>query len=241
MIIFGPGGVGKSKLASLIRDINIKPLFIDIEQGTNFLDVDRISNIETFSELRSVLQNQELTANYGAIVIDGLTKAEEMANAHTIETVKKQVRGGSEVSVKSLEEYGWGDGFGYAYSTFLTLLGDLDALVRQGKWVIGICHDCVATVPNPNGEDYIRYEPRLMTTRTVSTRLRVREWADHLCYINFDVYVKEGERKGKGTGTRTIYPTEQPTHMAKSRSLANPIPYPDGSSDFWKLLSGVQA
>ena len=29
--------------------------------------------------------------------------------------------------------------------------------------VILICHDCTATVPNPTGEDWLRYEPRLQS------------------------------------------------------------------------------
>jgi hypothetical protein len=65
----------------------------------------------------------------------------------------------------------------------------------------------------------------------------VKEWADHLIFVGFDVHVTD-EGKGQGAGTRTIYPVERPTHMAKSRSLSDPIVYERGSAELWQKLFG---
>lgn len=234
IVPYGPGGVGKTKLAALLREIGLRPLIVDIERGSRFLDVERVDDIANWSELRSLIQDASFIAPFDAIVIDSLTKAEELGLAHTLETVPA-VDGPSPKYTNSIEGYGYGKGFSYNYETFLTLLGDLDAVHRAGKHVIAICHDCTANVPNPYGEDWIRYEPRLQNSPKASIRHRVREWADHLLFIGYDVAVNK-DGKGQGAGTRCIYPTERPTHMAKSRSLSDPIVYRDGDAGLWKQL-----
>lgn len=228
VVIYGPGGVGKTELASLTGG-----LFIDIENSSQFLDVQRIDPAPAnWEELRSVLHNLELLRQFPAVVIDSFTKAEEMAVAWTIENVKTE----KDKFVTSIEGYGWGKGYTHVYETFLQLLGDLDAVARAGVHVICTCHDCTANVPNPMGEDWIRYEPRLQAPPSGkgSIRSRVKEWTDHLLYVGFDAAIEDG--KAKGSGTRTIYPTELPMWLAKSRKLSNPIVYNKGDDTLWQQL-----
>lgn len=232
VVIYGPGGVGKTELCALIEEVGIKPLFLDLEQGSQFHNISRIDDIESWEDLRSILHG-ELWKEFDAIVIDSLTKAEELATAWTIQNVPHEK--GHKVS--SIEGYGYGKGFTHIYETFLQLLGDLDACYRRGKHILCVAHECTANVPNPTGEDFIRYEPRLQSPPSgkASIRHRVKEWADHLIYIGFDTAVSK-DGKATGAGTRTIYPVELPTWWAKSRSLSDPIPYERGSSEFWKQL-----
>lgn len=232
IVIYGPGGVGKTELASLTAAFGVRPLFIDLEDGSKFIDVDRVEPfVERWEEMRSILQGSALD-DFNAVVIDSFTKAEELALAWTLQNVKHE----KGHQVDGIEGYGFGKGFSHVYETFLQLLGDLDAVARRGKHVIGIAHDCVANVPNPAGEDWIRYEPRLQspTGGKSSTRLRVKEWCDHMLFVGFDTFVKDG--KAQGGGTRTIYPVEMPTHMAKSRLLSDPIPYERGNAELWNQL-----
>ncbi|MBP9034672.1 MAG: hypothetical protein KBG29_12305, partial [Pseudomonadales bacterium] len=102
--------------------------------------------------------------------------------------------------------------------------------------VILICHDCTNTVPNPHGEDWLRYEPRLQAPGSgkASIRLRVREWADHVLFLGYDIDVRDG--KGTGSGTRTIYPSELPHCMAKSRTMADPLPLAKFDPALWTHL-----
>lgn len=204
---------------------------MDVENGSRFLNVTRVGDILTWEELRGVLHDESMLAPYGAVVIDSFTKAEELAIAHTLATVPTE---GGEF-VDKIEGYGYGKGYVHTYETFLKILGDLDSIVRRGKHVIVICHDFKASVPNPYGEDWIRFEHRMQETPKAPLRSRVFEWCDHFFYVGYDVSVtKDG--KGKGAGTRTIYPSEMPTHKAKSRDVANPIVYRDGEPDLWKVL-----
>lgn len=232
-ILYGTGGIGKTELCSLLKDVGVKPLILDLEQGSKFLDVDRIDDIATWDELRSVLVDDSIWQGYGAVVIDSFTKAEELATSWTIANVKHE----KGHFVDSIEGYGFGKGFTHVYETFLQLLGDLDMRCRRGQHVAGVAHDCVSNVPNPAGEDWIRYEPRLQSPNSgkASIRLRVKEWTDHLLFVGYDTFVtKDG--KGTGSGTRMIYPSELPTHMAKSRCLSEPLVYERGNPQLWKQL-----
>lgn len=233
VVLYGPGGVGKSELASLLDTIGVSTVFVDIEDGTNFLDVARIDPTpRTFEELLEAIA-VAAESDVQAIVIDSLTKAEELAVNYTLRTVQHE----KGHFVKSIEAFGFGKGFTHVYESFLLLMQALDSAARTGKHIIGICHDCTANVPNPNGEDFIRFEPRLQSPPSGkgSIRHRIKEWADHLLYIGFDIAVdKEG--KASGSGTRTIYPTELPTFWAKSRSLSESIPYRRGDATLWATL-----
>jgi hypothetical protein len=230
VVLYGSGGIGKSELASNLKGIGMKPLFIDIGNGTSFLDVDRIPDLTTWDELRAALHDQELWKGYNAVVIDDLSSAESLAAQWVIANVPSS--GTSRAD--SIESYGWGKGYTHVYETFLQLLGDLDAHIRAGRTVVCIAHECTAKVPNPAGADYIRYEPRLQNSNQANIRARVKEWADHLLFVGYDVFARDG--KATGSGTRTIYPVEMPTHLAKSRSLSSPIVYERGSFDLWRQL-----
>lgn len=237
-VIYGPGGVGKTELASLIEQVDIAPLFIDLEMGTQFLDVARVDpSPETFEDTREAIRMARDTDGIGAIAIDSFTKLEELAASFTIRTVKHEKK---DKVVNSIEDYGFGKGYTHVFESFLLILQELDAAHRAGKSIIAICHECTASVPNPSGEDWIRYEPRLQSPASgkASIRHRVKEWCDHLLFIGYDTFVNE-DGKASGGGSRAIYPTERPTHMAKNRAgLVDEIQYTKGSADVWRRLFG---
>lgn len=208
-------------------------MFIDADRGSSHLDVHRVEGLDNFADLRSLLHS-DLPHQFDAIVFDTLTKIEEWATAWTIGNVKHEK--GHYVS--DLNGYGFGKGLEHVFDTFLNLIGDFDLLSRKGKHVITIAHDCTADVPNPGGENWIRYEPRLQSPKSgkSSIRHRIKEWSEHLFYVGYDVMAKDG--KATGAGTRAIYTNEMPTHWAKSRTISHvgQLPYSQGSFDLWNLL-----
>lgn len=232
VVLYGAGGIGKSELCSLAP----KPIFLDIDDGTHELDVQRIEGIQTFADLRAVLQSNALDP-YQTIILDNATRAEELGVTHTLATV----RGEKGQTCRSVEDYGFGKGYQHVYETFLLLLADLDSQVRRGRHVVLIAHECTDAVPNPVGEDYIRFAPQLQAPKSgkASIRNRVVQWADHVLFLAYDVIAEGG--KGRGSGTRTIYPRELPSHLAKSRILADPVAYPKGDGSVWsKILGGAK-
>lgn len=233
VMIYGPGGIGKSCLASLAPGA----VFLDLEDSTTHFTTTRIPGVENWADLRACLQSHALDA-YKTIVIDSITRAEEWAVAHTLATVPHEK--GNKVT--NLESYGFGKGQGHVYDTFGLILPDLDRHIRAGRNVVLIAHECVADVPNPAGEDFIRYEPHLQAPKSgkASIRERVFQWVDHCIFVAYDVVTKDN--KGLGGGTRTAWPVERPDHRAKSRSMAEPIVFENATDGaIWPLLLGGAA
>ena len=237
VVLYGPGGIGKTTLAASLPG---PVAFIDLDDSlprlVNQLDTGNIlpvSGVDNWAHLRAALQADGWD-QVQSIVLDTVTRAEELCIAHTLETVPHE----KGHLCARLEDYGYGKGFHHVYDTFLPLLGDLDRHTRAGRHVAILCHDCTSTVPNPAGEDWLRYEPRLQSPNSgkASIRLRVREWADHVLFLGYDVDVgKDG--KGRGAGTRTVYPAELPHCMAKSRTVQEPVPMTPGQgAAFWNQL-----
>jgi hypothetical protein len=233
-VVYGSGGIGKSELVSLLAKQGVNMLFLDLEYGTQHLDVNRVSGIQTFDELRSILHDDALMAAYDGVAIDSLTSVEELAVKWVVANIPHE----KGKKIQGIEDYGFGKGFTHVFESLLLLLGDLDALVRRGKHVVCVAHECITTPENPDGENFAKAQPRLQTTKDGknSFRYRVREWCDHLLYIKYDVAVVEG--KGVGGGSRTIYTQEMPTYWAKSRSLSGTFDYPQGDATVWARLLG---
>lgn len=235
VLLYGPGGIGKTTLAASAPG---PVAFIDLDDSLSRLnpagDVRKVGGVTTWASLMGVLRSDGW-AGIRTIVIDTGTRAEELSIAHTIE----HVRGDKGQAVSSIEGYGFGKGLTYNFDTFLPLLAVLDRHSREGRHVVMICHDCSSPVPNPAGEDWLRYEPRMQSPGSgkASIRLRVREWADHVLFFGYDVSVVEG--KGRGVGTRTIYPAELPFCMAKSRTCQTPFAVEQvGADDIWSAVFG---
>ncbi|HOP99073.1 MAG TPA: ATP-binding protein [Verrucomicrobiota bacterium] len=225
VLVYGPGGIGKTTLASQAPG---PVAFIDSDESLPRLRIDtQVVMVNDWQGLRAALQADGWDG-IKTIVLDSITRIEEWCVAHTLATVPHEK--GHRVS--RVEDYGYGKGYQYVFDTFLPLLSDLDRHCRAGRNVILIAHDCCTNVPNPAGEDWLRYEPRLQspTSGKASVRLRVREWADHVLFLGYDVIAKDG--KGRGSGTRTLWPAELPHCMAKSRTTQTPIAV-DGSTDVW--------
>ena len=230
VMVYGPGGIGKSTLCALAPN----PVFLDIEDGTKDLDVPRVSGLRDFQDVRECLQSPALD-QFATIVIDSATKLEELITASVLATVKHEK--GHMCSI--LEGYGFGKGYSHVYDKALLLLADCDGQIRRGRHVILIAHDCTADFPNPAGDDFIRFEPRLQNPKSgkSSVRNRMVEWADHVIFVGYDVMSSDG--KGKGAGTRTLYTSETPDHIAKSRRASLAIPF-DSANDgeIWAHLLG---
>lgn len=231
--LYGTGGIGKSSLAALAPN----PIFIDLENGSHALDVTRISGISRYEDVRALLQDATLR-QYGTAIIDTGTKLQELAVDFVLRSKSIDKSGNK---AQSIEDYGFGKGVTYAYEAMNLVLSDLDKLAEAGVHVVVVCHDIVNKAPNPSGEDFIRYEPNLMggSGKQNSVRERFKGWCDSLLYIGYDVaeHAKH-DNKAVGSGTRTIYTSERPTHWAKCRFGVGNQPYKLGDGSIWTKVLG---
>ena len=227
--IYGTGGIGKSSLAMSAPD-PVK--FIDLDDSLGVLvpmdGVQVVRGVETWQDLMDALRQDDLWSGAKSIVIDTATKAEELCVAHVLEK--------NHVASIELVDGGFGKGYKIVFETYLALFAELERHNRAGRNTIMIAHDKIEKKPNPAGQDFIRFSPRLQDVNNGSVSHKLKEWSDHLLFIGYDFAEAVKDKKSIGVNTRTIHPVEQPHFVAKSRSLRDPIPYEEGSVALWEAL-----
>jgi hypothetical protein len=236
--LYGTGGIGKTSLALKLEG---RTAFFDcdgslpqLEKSNPGLTKDVASvSFSTWQDIRAALRYDGWDSIQN-IVIDTATELQKLCTAHVLKTIPKE-KGGT---ASSILDYGYGKGYRHLFDQFLLLLADLDAHYRAGRSVVLICHEVSAKVPNPGGEEYIRWEPDLFQTANESIRAKVKNWADFVLFLSYDIAVKDG--RASGAGTRTLYTDEQPYFMAKSRGAHEQIVITDADCNPWPKIFGQQ-
>ena len=243
VVLYGTGGAGKTTLACSLPG---RTAFVDLDESLGKLAgvQDRLADGSVVAvDVRGEDGEptwERLTAALAApgwdgidnVVIDSFTAAEELAKAFVLKTVPV----GKGMLAKSIEDYGYGKGYVHLFDAVTGVLPLFERHIRAGRNVVLICHECVQTCPNPAGDDFIRYEPRLQSPSggKASIRYRVKEWADHVLFLKLDCEVTEGG-KAKGGYFRTVYPSDLQWCMAKSRTLTAEVTVNDPGL-FWKSV-----
>jgi len=242
IILYGPGGVGKSTLACMASELG-PCAFIDADESLGKLrgqleaqdiELPNLVPANNWETLRDALQSSGWDGVKN-IILDAWPPIELWAMRYTLQ---KTLKDGGKFA-KSIEDYGFGKGYRHVYDTFLPLLGDLDAHMRAGRNIIIIGHDETSKVPNPAGTDYIRWEPKMQNTPNASIRYRMKEWADHVLFLTYQTSVAtEGPdaNKAKGAGFRIMYTAELPHFMAKSRTTSADILIEKGISPWSQII-----
>jgi hypothetical protein len=221
IVVYGPSGIGKTSLAALAPN----PVFFDIDGSLSHLtDADGnpiplVTGVESFQDIRDALNQTSLWPEKCTIVIDTLTKVEELQREHVMETIT--VKG---QRVTSFRKYGW-DGDRYLLESGQLLLSDLDRHIRAGRNVLLLCQLAHGTVANVQGSDYLCEEPMLQHRKDCSFRDTVKQWADHvfrISYIDLQVDVEGDRRVGKahdGGTERAVFTGGAPYYSAKTRPM----------------------
>lgn len=205
LVAYGSEGIGKSTFASKFPE----PLFIDVEGGTKQLDVSRFPNPETWTdileEIDAVIEEPDVCRT---LVIDTIDRAEAML-------INRLLKEGG---VDSIEKYGGGYGKGYTavQERFQKdFLNRLDRVIAKGVNVVLLAHAQMRKLESPDEPPYDRWE--LKVSKKVAPI--VKEWADILLFMNYDVMVVEenGRNKAKGKAKRKMHANHRPTYDAKNR------------------------
>jgi hypothetical protein len=209
VVLYGVESVGKSTFAAQFP----KPLFLDIEQGTSHLDVDRC-DINSWKQLTDALTEAKAT-DYQTIVIDSADWAERLCVEDLLATSKKT----------SIEDFGYGKGWVMVSERISRMLTSIDALIDGGKHVVLIAHSRIVKFEAPDAlAPYDRYELKL--SKQCSPLLK--EFADELWFLRFKTKVSTsdtGRGKGLGGKERILLTTHSAAYDAKTRSgLAEELP-----------------
>lgn len=213
-VIYGTEGIGKSTLASKAPGA----VFVDLENGTSRLDVNRIECVDTWEKLfqlpAEILKHPNPFSICRTLVIDTADRADEMCIEHIC--IKHKVSG--------IEDIGYGKGYVYAAEEFNRFLGELDTLMAAGINIILTSHSYLRKQELPHDEGaFNRYELKL----SKKTAPLLKEWCDMLLFCNYREYVVESDKtktKKVSGGQRVIYTQHHPCWDAKNRfGLPDPM------------------
>ena len=202
-VIYGPESIGKTTLSSKFEN----PLIVDVENGSNSLNVRRIRCDKSWEELIAVIKEIIKTPSIcKTIVIDTLDWAEYLCTKYVCDKYKKG----------NIDEFGYGKGYTYLTEEYKCLLDLLDEAVDAGFHVVCTAHAKPRKfeLPEEMGS-FDRYELKL----TKNTAPIVKEWCDCLLFCNFKTYVitdESNKRKAQGN-KRVIYTSHSAVYDAKNR------------------------
>ena len=217
ILIYGTEGIGKSTFASKFP----KPVFIDLEGGTHYLNVDRVDGVLDWTELLSTVAEIS-TSNYKTLVIDTADWAERLAIQYICDKYSKA----------GIEEFGYGAGYTYLVEEFGKLIKNLDRAISHGINVVILAHATLRTITLPEEQgSYDHWELKLNTKTTNKVAPLVKEWADMVLFMNYKTMLVEDKAANMGTkkkavgGKRVMYTTHTTFCDAKNRfGLANELP-----------------
>jgi len=240
ILIYAPSGMGKTTLAAMASD----PVFIGIDDGGRKIvnpktgqNVNHVPGIETFGDVRAVLQSPVFDA-HASVVIDTVTMLQHWALPYMFATIPHEK--GSRVT--SIEGYGYGKGYRHLFDMMHMILADCDRLVRMSKNVILICQEAATAETNTAGENYLKSGPNLHHSDKASVRKDYIEWADHVFRIGWE-NAAVSDRKITPVSGRCINVKPDATFEAKSRGTTfADVPVvsfekPDDDS-LWQFLFG---
>lgn len=213
IVVYGTPGIGKTTLASKLFH---NPLFIETEDGSKRLGVDRLPLCKDKGDVQKQLQwaIKEAEENgYDTIVIDSADWLERMIWTDLVRSE----------GVDGIEKVGGGYGKGYrrADEIFRNFLKFSDMLVAAGLNVCYICHSDIEHVDDLDVASYDRHALRLHK----HARASLFEWCEACLFAHEKVRVKV-EEGGKGFGqdkatavgsARVLRCEGRPGAMAKNR------------------------
>lgn len=210
VVIYGSEGIGKSTLASQFP----KPLFIDVEDSTLNMEVDRLPKPTSWQMLLEQLEFVK-TTDYKTLVIDTADWAENLCKEHVMAKNKWNAIDAS--------------GYGVRY---VALANEWGAFLNKLSDIANKCINIVITahsqikkfeLPDEMGA-YDRWELKL-EKKTASL---IKEWADMILFCNYKTIVlssSDGKNnKAKGQ-ERIMYTSHNAVWDAKNRhGLTDSLP-----------------
>lgn len=203
-LIYGVDGCGKSTWAASAPN----PIFLGKEDGTNFLNVSRLPEPQSFQDvLQSISELISEKHPYKSLVIDSLDWIEPLIWKEVCEENKWA----------NMEEAGYGKAYTLANQKHIKFIHGLGAL-RPKMNIILIAHSQVKVFNDPSqSAPYDRYQLKLNDKASAL----YREFVDFVGFATYEIYtknVKEGQKtKAFGEGKRVLYTERRPSFDAKSR------------------------
>ena len=205
VVIYGVEGIGKSTLAAYAP----APLFLDTENGSAHLDVDRVL-IETLDDLRAACEMLTQTQHdYKTVVLDTADNLHRLC----IDAIC------AENNKKTIEELAYGRGYVMAFDRFRQVLTLFDNLLFAGLNVVIVSHAKIINISLPDSPEFSKYCIKVSAPNKQAEQSRelLKEWCDTLLFCKYDICVNSAEKKAIGENKRVVCTTSAPAWEAKNR------------------------
>ena len=205
VVIYGVEGIGKSTLASAAP----APLFLDTENGTGQLDVDRVEvqNLNDIGNAISELLGGNL--GYRTVVLDTADNLWRMCADSIC----------AENNWADIEKAGYGKGYAMAGDRFRLVISRFDELMKRGINVIIVSHAKIDRISPPDNAEYSKYAIKVAAPnkQAEASRELLKEWCDCLLFCHYDMTVDSSNGKAVGEHRRIVSTCSAPAWEAKNR------------------------
>ncbi len=219
VLIYGQHGVGKDTWASFAPN----PIYLDLEDGLNNLDVNKSPLIKDISQFHDYLMwVYQAEHDFRTVVISTLDWLERLIHEYEV----KQI---GDSKIKSLADVGYGKGYPRATPHWKRILSLLDCIRRERRMaVILVAHAKVEKFQDPEVGGFDRYSLDLHKEASGY----IQEWCDEVFFaksrvstIQEDAGFNQKTKRAVGGSERLIITCECATAVAKNRlNLPKEIP-----------------
>lgn len=227
ILVYGPPKMGKSTFGSMAY----KPVFIQIEDGLDAIDVNAMEKCETIADVFSRIKSlAECEHDYRTVVVDSVDWLERLIHVQVCK----------EANVKTMADIPYGRGHVMALSYFEKYINALEYLrKKRGMMIIQIAHSEIKKFENPETDSYDRHQIKLHSKAAAV----LTEHSDIILFVNRKTYIKK-ENEGfserarvVGAGERMLYTTGTGAFEAGNRySLPPEIPF-DKEGAYWGVIA----
>jgi hypothetical protein len=228
-LVYAPHGIGKTSLAAGAPD----PVFLQTEDGLGMIDAATFGLLTTYAEVIQAIDVLGAEAHdFKSVVIDTMDWLEPI-----VWTEACRLNGWA-----NIEQPGYGKGYVAVQDVWRAVLERLTALRDiRSMAVIMLAHCHVKRFDPPDSEPYDRYQPKMHDKASAL----IQEHADGVMFMNYRVSIvkdnpkdKDSRVRGVGGGSRVVYTTERPSHLAKNRwRMPDQIVMPDEPEQMWPKLA----
>ena len=204
VVLYGPGGIGKTTFASQMK----KPVIVQAEDGIGVIECPHVDVAKSYEEF---ITNLTFCAeqDYKTLVIDSLDWLETLIHEHICEK-----NGWPDISSPA-----YGKGYASALEIWKEYLNILNECRDKGFTILQIAHNEVRRYEDPSSEPHDRHQIKLHRKAADL----VIEHSDAVFFANYKIGTIQVKGKGGGMttklkqGDRTIFTHETPGFQAKNR------------------------
>jgi len=202
VVIYAPEGFGKSTIASKFPS----PIFLDVEDSTHQMDVDRLDRgqLPDMKAIAKALAAIKTSGRYKTVIIDTIDWMEQML-------VDQMIRDAGNDKIQGIEDWGYGKGYTILKEKANLFLAALDGMIQAGINVVLLAHAKVVKFDAPDGAGaYDRWELKL--SKQVAPL--IKEWSDLLIFGNWRTQTKE--KQGLSDGYKAVGGKERQMHCVRA-------------------------